>query len=80
MANELFDLALETGDSFMDLGTGNIYRFDEYAWWKKMGLPTSGVFITDPDGYIQDLWEDKNVMFYIENKGLKPKWLESEAS
>ena len=79
--NDLFALALEKGEAFMDLGSMKIYRFDEYAKFKSKGWPTSGVYITDSDGVICDLWEESSVAIYIENLDLKPVWqAKTEAS
>lgn len=75
MRDSLFAKALVDGDSFLDLKTMTIYRFDEYAKFKALGWPTSGVYITDTDGFIKDLWNDESVMFFIENLRLEPKWL-----
>jgi len=78
--DSLFAKALENGDAFLDLGSMRIYRFDEYAKFKSMNWPTSGVYITNPEGVIEDIWNDGSVMFYIENLQLEPKWLKDSAS
>lgn len=76
----LFDIALETGDTYLNMSTMEFYRFDEYAKFKHMGLPTSGVYLTDENGFICGLWENEYVEKYIHDHGLKPKWLKKDAS
>ena len=74
----LFDVALETGDVYLEMSTMEFYRFDEYAKFKRYGLPTAGVYLTDENGFICGLWEEKDVVQYIHDHDLKPKWLKKE--
>lgn len=66
-----FDMALEHGDAYYDMKTGQMYRFDEYKFMKTHGAKTSGVYLTGVSNVIEGLWREDDVKKYIKDHNLK---------
>lgn len=69
-----FDIALEGGDAYYDMRTGNFYRFDEYRTMKLFGMKPAGVYLSDDQNFITGLWEEKDVQKYIKDNNLTLKY------
>ena len=75
MANDMFNLALETGSDYYDLGTGQFYKFSEYAFMKQTKMPCSGVYLTDHNNHITALWREQDVQNYIKDENIHPMYM-----
>lgn len=77
MANNTFDIALETGIDYTT-PNGNIrYDIADYAEMKRQGLPTPGITVHSK---VQGewVWEEAEVMLWIKVYDLHPTWLPAE--
>ena len=72
---DVFNKCIETGRDFKDYKTDKTYHFAEYSWMMKRNATVSGVYVTDKNGFICDIWTNSAVIAYVFRNKLKPEWL-----
>ena len=76
MCNPGFKIALETGTDFSDHGITKIWHISEYVFLKKLGLPSSGIRVTDEINNEEWIIEEDELKNFIKENDIHPNWME----
>ena len=75
-----FLMAIITGTDYSDSAMRKVYHFGEWARLKKMGLPASGVRVTDNVNGTDGIIYDADMMDFIDSMMLHPTWMNETKS